>query len=158
MFSRLHTSGVAWMRFYEFQWPSAGGGNCDLVLRTAAKEAAAGIPLVVHGFAGPNPISGAAAGTVFQLAAFLATATSKHSYFGVSTSYQDAGWGWERLYDVKYGAPVAGLVRNGSRYYRELRNTHVHVDCTKGGAGAQLLPKADPGTAQRHATLMHGRH
>ena len=53
MFAALQSSGIAWMRFYEFQWPTQDGGNCDLVLRTAAREAAAGVPLIVHGVAEP---------------------------------------------------------------------------------------------------------
>jgi hypothetical protein len=53
MFNSLQASGVQWMRFYEFQWPAVGGANCDMVLQTAAKEADAGVPLIVHGFIGP---------------------------------------------------------------------------------------------------------
>ena len=112
------------------------------MLRTAAKEASAGVPLVVHGV-----VDSSASNLEFQLAGFLLTATSNYSYFGASSSFQDAGWTWHKEYDVVYGVPVGELQQNGSWYHRELRNYNVHLDCTKDGEGAQILRKFGPDQA-----------
>merc|ERR1712118_517330 len=103
-----------------------------------------GVPIIVHA---------ASAGDLsFQLAGFLAVGAN-YSYFGISSGYQDRDWKWHAEYDVKYGSPLGTMVNNGTWYYRELRNTHVHVDCAASGK-AHLLKKDDPSDIRLHITLM----
>lgn len=56
------------------------------------------------------------------------------------------------------GNPTLELQINGSHYYRELGNTQVHLDCTAGGAGAQLLPKSGLAAMVQHSVLMKQWH
>ena len=72
--------------------------------------------------------------------------------------YNQSYQAWHPEYDVKYGNPLSQLHVNGSHYYRELGNTHVHLDCSKGGTGAQVVPKGDATLMKQHATLMARWH
>jgi hypothetical protein len=145
-------NGTRWVRFYEaFPGSFWVPANADLhaaMIANALLEAAAGIPLMIHGdapacpaenrtIARPGPLGGP---ILFQVASYLLVA-ELGSTLNLARDYTSASNCWRPEFDVDFGQPLSAAVRlSAHAWTRNFTRANVFVNVTEGyGAAVDLL-------------------